>query len=89
MVQLEKFHAKTLKGFEPILAEELSSLGASRTEVVNRGVNFYGGRALLYKVNLASRLSLRVLLPLLRFEASDTDSVYLSLIHISEPTRPY
>ena len=76
MAQLEKFHAKTLKGFEPILAEELSSLGASRTEVVNRGVNFYGGRALLYKVNLASRLSLRVLLPLLRFEASDTDSVY-------------
>ena len=73
---LEKFHAKTLKGFEPLLAEELSSLGASRTEIVNRGVTFYGGRALLYRVNLASRLSLRVLLPLMRFEASDTQSIY-------------
>ena len=76
MARLEKFHAKTLKGFEPLLAEELSSLGASRTELGNRGVTFYGGRALLYRVNLASRLSLRVLLPIMKFEASDTDSVY-------------
>jgi len=72
----EKFHAKTLKGLEPLLAEELKSLGASRTEIVNRGVTFYGGRALLYRVNLGSRLSLRVLLPLVSFEASDTDTLY-------------
>jgi putative N6-adenine-specific DNA methylase len=72
----EKFHAKTLKGLENLLAEELISLGASRTEVLNRGVNFYGGRALMYRVNLASRLALRVLLPILRFEASDTDTLY-------------
>ncbi len=57
MARLEKFHAKTLKGFEPLLAEELSSLGANRTELGTRGVTFYGGRALLYRVNLASRLS--------------------------------
>jgi len=76
MALTEKFHAKTLRGFEPLLAGELESLGASRTEVVNRGVNFYGGRALLYRVNLASRLALRVLLPLFHFEASDTDTLY-------------
>ena len=73
---LEKFHAKTLKGLEPLLAEELSSLGASRTEIGNRGVTFYGGRSLLYRVNLASRLALRVLLPFLQFEATDPDSLY-------------
>jgi len=72
----EKFHAKTLKGLEGLLAEELRSLGASRTEILNRGVSFYGGRALMYRVNLASRLALRVLLPILRFEATDTDSLY-------------
>lgn len=72
----EKFHAKTLKGLEPLLAEELSSLGASHTEVLNRGVSFYGGRALMYRVNLASRLALRVLLPILRFEASDSNTLY-------------
>lgn len=76
MIGLEKFHAKTLKGLEPLLAEELKSLGASRTDIVNRGVNFYGGMALMYRVNLASRLSLRVLLPILQFEATDSDTLY-------------
>jgi putative N6-adenine-specific DNA methylase len=72
----EKFHAKTLKGLEPLLAEELLSLGASRTEILNRGVTFYGGQAMMYRVNLASRLALRVLVPIMRFEAADTDSLY-------------
>ncbi|MEN8228615.1 MAG: THUMP domain-containing protein [Bacteroidota bacterium] len=76
MAQLEKFHAKTLKGLESLLADELKTLGAERTEVVNRGVTFYGGRALLYRANLASRLSIRVLLPLFRFEATDADTLY-------------
>ncbi len=76
MTGLEKFHAKTLKGLEPLLAEELKNLGASRTEIVNRGVTFYGGMALMYRANLASRLALRVLLPILRFEASDSSMLY-------------
>ena len=49
MTGLEKFHAKTLKGLEPLLAEELKSLGASRIEIANRGVTFYGGMALVRK----------------------------------------
>jgi len=76
MSRPDQFHAKTLKGLEPLLAEELKNLGASKTEVVNRGVTFYGGRSLLYRVNLASRLALRVLLPILRFEAGDSDTLY-------------
>jgi putative N6-adenine-specific DNA methylase len=76
MADSEKFHAKTLKGLEALLAEELLALGASRTEILNRGVSFYGGRALMYRVNLASRLALRVLLPIMRFEATDSDTLY-------------
>jgi putative N6-adenine-specific DNA methylase len=76
MPHAEKFHAKTLKGLEPLLADELRSLGAERAEVVNRGVTFYGGRAMLYKANFASRLSLRILLPILRFEATDEHTLY-------------
>ena len=72
----EKFHAKTLKGLEPLLAEELKSLGASRIEIANRGVTFYGGMALMYRANLASRLALRVLLPILSFDATDSDTLY-------------
>jgi putative N6-adenine-specific DNA methylase len=76
MAAVEQYHAKTLKGLEPLLAEELRSLGAERIEIKNRGVDFTGGRALLYRVNLASRLSLRILVPVLQFEATDMDTLY-------------
>lgn len=83
MAQSEKYHAKTLKGLEPLLAKELSTLGAERVEVANRGVTFYGGRALMYKVNLASRLSLRVLIPILQFEASEIETLYKKTKHFN------
>lgn len=76
MAQFEKYHAKTLKGMELLLANELESLGAERVEILNRGVAFYGRRALMYKVNLASRLALRVLVPILEFEVSNSDFLY-------------
>lgn len=76
MTGTEKFHAKTLKGLEPLLAQELTNLGASRTQIVNRGVTFYGGMAMMYRANLASRLSLRILLPIHSFEATDSNTLY-------------
>jgi putative N6-adenine-specific DNA methylase len=72
----EKYHAKTLKGLEPLLGEELRELGAENIQILNRGVGFTGGRAIMYKVNLASRLALRVLVPVMRFEAADADTLY-------------
>jgi putative N6-adenine-specific DNA methylase len=79
VAELEKYHAKTLRGFEQLLADELRQLGAMRIETGNRGVTFYGGRALLYRVNLASRLTLRVLLPIMEFDAADAESIYRSV----------
>ena len=76
MATSERFHVKTLKGLEPLLAEELRQLGAERIQELTRGVTFYGGRALMYRVNLASRLALRVLVPIMHFEAGDTDFLY-------------
>lgn len=76
MAQFEKYHAKTMKGLEQMLATELENLGAEKVEIVNRGVTFYGRRALMYKVNLASRLALRVLLPILEFEINNVDGLY-------------
>jgi len=76
MAQFEKYHAKTFKGMEQMLATELTALGAEKVEVVNRGVTFYGRRALMYKVNLASRLALRVLLPILEFEINNVEGLY-------------
>ena len=76
MSPFEKYHAKTLKGLENLLAQELKDLGAEKVLVGNRGVTFYGRRALMYKVNLASRLALRVLLPVLEFEFSNSEALY-------------
>lgn len=76
MDQFEKYHAKTLKGLEPLLAAELKELGAEKVEPVNRGVTFYGRRAMMYKVNLASRLALRVLVPVLEFEINNIEGLY-------------
>ena len=76
MAQFEKYHAKTLKGLEPLLAGELKALGAEKVELVNRGVTFYGRRALMYKVNLASRLALRVLVPFLEFDTNNPEGLY-------------
>ena len=85
MADLEKYHAKTLKGFEPLLADELRSLGAKRLEIGNRGVTFFGGRALLYRVNLASRLTLRVLVPVLEFDAANAETLYRSVRNYDNP----
>ena len=76
MAELEKYHAKPLKGPEELLADELRSLGAKRIDIGNRGVTFYGGRSLLYRVNLASRLTLRVLVPIIEFDAADAETLY-------------
>ena len=53
--------AKTFMGLEPVLAEELTQLGANNVQIGRRMVSFTG----------------------------DKEMMYLSLIHISEPTRPY
>ncbi|MBN1131491.1 MAG: RNA methyltransferase [Bacteroidales bacterium] len=79
----EIYHAKTLKGLEPWLASELIELGAEKVTAVNRGVNFSGGRAMLYKVNVASRLALRVLMPLSTFLVTDEKALYRNVQKIN------
>ena len=68
--------AKTFKGLEEVLADELRELGATDVKVQRRAVRFQGDRALLYRVNLNLRTASRVLMPVLTFEATDADEVY-------------
>jgi len=82
MATTETFHAKTLKGFENILADELRALGAENVEPVNRGVNFSGGRAMLYKANYCLRTALRILMPIARFNAYNEQRLYSSISKI-------
>ena len=55
--------AKTLKGLEEVLAQELTELGADEVQIQRRAVSFRGDKAMLYTVNLWLRTALRVLVP--------------------------
>ena len=68
--------AKTFKGLEDVLAEELVRLGANNIQKERRAVSFTGDLALMYKANLYLRTASRVLVPILSFKAEDADAVY-------------
>lgn len=68
--------AKTFKGLEEILAEELRQLGAVNVEPGRRMVSFEGDLAMLYRANLCCRTALSILKPIYKFIAKDTDSLY-------------
>ena len=68
--------AKTFRGLEDVLCDELTGLGAEDVEAGTRMVSFRGDKALLYKANLCLRTALRVLKPIAKFSASDPDELY-------------
>ncbi|MBO7317573.1 MAG: RNA methyltransferase, partial [Bacteroidales bacterium] len=80
-MQNEKFEiiAKTFQGLEGVLAEEITALGGSDVTIGRRMVSFKGDKAMLYKANLACRTALRILKPILHFEAHNPDEVYNTL----------
>ena len=53
--------AKTFKGLEPVLAQELIELGANDVLIERRAVSFKGDKALLYRANFCLRTASRVL----------------------------
>ena len=68
--------AKTFKGLEPVLRDELLSLGAENVEMGTRMVSFEGDLELMYRANLCLRTALRVLKPIEKFTATDPDQLY-------------
>ena len=53
--------AKTFKGLEEVLAQELIELGANEVQMERRAVSFKGDKAMLYRANLCLRTALRIL----------------------------
>ena len=68
--------AKTFKGLEEVLAQELTELGANDVLIERRAVSFSGDKALLYRANFALRTAIRILVPIITFKAKDTDALY-------------
>lgn len=75
---MEQFEmvAKTFQGLEDVLAEELRNLGAENVEQGRRMVSFTGDLETLYKANLCCRTALRILKPIHKFTARNTDELY-------------
>lgn len=71
-----KMIAKTLFGFEEILAQELRNLGAQRVEPGVRMVSFYGDKGFMYKANIALRTALKILKPIKEFRVYNDQSLY-------------
>lgn len=71
-----KMVAKTLFGFEEILAKELQQLGAQNVEQGVRMVSFAGDKGFMYKANLALRTALKILKPIHSFRAWNEKSLY-------------
>lgn len=68
--------AKTLKGLEDVLADELRELGAENVMPGCRMVSFEGDLAMMFRANICCRTALSVLKPIYKFMASDPDSLY-------------
>lgn len=75
--------AKTFKGLEEVLAQELIALGANEVQLERRAVSFRGDKALLYRANLCLRTALRILVPIASFKTKDTDALYNQLKKIN------
>ena len=71
-----KMLAKTFKGLEPVLAQELTELRASDVAIERRAVSFTGDKELLYRANFCLRTAIRILVPIATFKAKDADAVY-------------
>ena len=68
--------AKTFMGLEPVLAKELTQLGANDIQIGRRMVSFTGDKELMYRANFQLHTAIRVLKPIKHFKAKSADDVY-------------
>ena len=74
--------AKTLFGFEDLLAHELTQLGAQKVKKGVRNVTFYGDKGFMYKCNLALRTAIKILKPIASFKVVNEADLYDKIYNI-------
>ena len=68
--------AKTFMGLEPVLAKELTQLGANNVQIGRRMVSFTGNKEMMYRANFQLHTAIRILKPIKHFKARSADDVY-------------
>jgi len=71
-----KMVAKTLFGFEEILAKELRNLGAGNVQEGVRSVSFDGDTGFMYKANLCLRTAIKIIKPIQSFGVRNENELY-------------
>ena len=74
-----KMVAKTLFGFEEILAKELTQLGAMHVKQGFRNVSFEGDKGFMYKANLGIRTAIKILKPITTFRVNNEKDLYTNV----------
>ncbi len=74
-----KMLAKTMFGFEGLLAKELRQLGAMDIREGIRNVSFVGDNGFMYKASLSLRTAVRILKPIKKFRVNSEDELYKQL----------
>jgi putative N6-adenine-specific DNA methylase len=63
-------------GLEPVLAKELTQLGANNVQIGRRMVSFTGDKEMMYRANFQLHTAIRILKPIRHFKAKSADDVY-------------
>ena len=71
-----KMVAKTLFGFEELLAKELTQLGAQSVKIGVRHVSFVGDKGFMYKANIGIRTAIKILKPISTFKVINETELY-------------
>lgn len=68
--------AKTFMGLEPVLAQELTLLGANNVQIGRRMVSFTGNKEMMYRANFQLHTAIRILKPIAHFKAKSAEDMY-------------
>ncbi|MFS4469414.1 THUMP domain-containing class I SAM-dependent RNA methyltransferase [Maribacter sp. 2210JD10-5] len=77
-----KMIAKTLFGFEELLAKELRNLGAGNVKEGVRNVAFEGDLGFMYKANLCLRTAIKIIKPIQSFPVRNENDLYRKIYHM-------
>lgn len=84
-LQAGSFFAQCAKGLEELAAQELKALGALRVKPQFMGCLFDTDKAGLYRINYASRLASRILMPIAKFDCWNDNDLYRHIHKLEWP----
>ena len=80
---MKQLFATTARGFEELLKSELTELGAQDAKVTQGGVHYWADDETLYRTLLWSRLSSRILLPIVQAKVFSDLDLYSAVVGVN------